>query len=88
MTNPVFTDQCCSVCGIVIGKKPGIEVITDLICDNPLCSLQSPTSFTEPRDQLIFFAASAGIPVTSIARYAGITRQRVYQIIDQEKRGV
>lgn len=85
MTNPVYTPQFCSVCGIQVGKRPGVEVIADLLCTNPLCHLQAPTSITERRDQIIFFAANLGIPVTSIARYATISRQRVYQIIEQEK---
>lgn len=88
MIRPIYTDQYCCVCGIVVGKKPGVEVIPDLLCDNPLCSLQVPTSVTEERDQLVFFAHNAKIPVTSIAKYAGVSRQRVYQIIEQEKSGL
>jgi hypothetical protein len=84
VTNPVYTNLWCSVCGVVVGKRQGVEVIPNLLCDNPLCRLQEPTSITEPRDQMVYFAACHGIPVTSIAKYVGVSRQRVYQILDQE----
>jgi hypothetical protein len=88
VTRPVYTAQYCAVCGRQVGKRAGVEVVLGLLCNSPLCHLQAPTSPTLRRDQLLTFAVFSGIPVTSVAKYAGISRQRVYQIIESERAGV
>ncbi len=85
MTKPVYTDQYCSVCGTVVGKVPGINVVPGLLCNNPLCHVQTPVTIDHRRDQLLVFLADRGFAVTSLAKWAGISRQRVYQILNKEK---
>lgn len=88
MTKPVFTYLHCSRCGREMGKKPGIQVVPGLICNDPICTFQSEATINEARDALIVAGVLAGIPVAQIAFATDMSRQRVYQIIDAWKAGV
>lgn len=88
MTKPIFTDLHCSVCGRKMGKKPGIQVVLGLVCDDPICAYQPETSANEQRDALIVNSALAGVPVSRLAQHYNMSRQRIYQILDAWKTGV
>lgn len=83
-----FTYLHCSLCGRRIGKKPGVQVILGLVCDDPICNYQDAAMSTQQRDAYIICAALESVSVTQIALATGITRQRVYQILDTWKRAV
>jgi hypothetical protein len=76
------------VCGRKIGKKPGIQVISGLICDDPICNYQPEVSINESRDALIVAGIIEGVPVQQIAFASDMSRQRIYQIFDAWKQGV
>jgi hypothetical protein len=78
----------CSVCGRKMGKKPGVQVVLGAVCEDPICNYQDETSVNESRDALVVAAVLGGIPVSRIAAFSGISRQRVYQILDTWKDGV
>jgi hypothetical protein len=83
-----FTWVYCSACGRKVGKKPGVQVILDVVCSDPICQYQEPVSINESRDALIVAASQGGVPVSRIAASSGVSRQRVYQILDTWKDGV
>ena len=85
---PDFTYLYCSVCGRKMGKKPGVQVIIGLVCDKPICNYQEPVSANEQRDAYVVAGALGGVPVSQIAFSEGVSRQRIYQIIDSWKQGV
>jgi hypothetical protein len=88
MTKPTFTPILCSRCGRNMGKKPGITVVTDAICNDPICNYQTEVTINEARDALIVAGWLGGVPVQQIAFASDVSRQRVYQIIDTWKAGV
>ena len=88
MTKPVFSPILCSRCGRNMGKKPGIQVVTDAICDDPICFYQPEVTINEQRDAFIVAGWLAKIPVQQIAFATSVSRQRIYQIIDAWKQGV
>lgn len=88
MTKPVYSPIYCSGCGRKMGKKPGIQVIPGAICDDPICNFQPEVTANEARDALIVAGFLAHVPVQSMAVGSGMSRQRVYQIIEAWKRGV
>jgi hypothetical protein len=88
VTGPKFTDINCSVCGRVMGKKPGVQVILGVVCDNPICHYQGPAAPNAARDALLVAGIHEGIPVSQVALGTGMTRQRIYQILDTWKAGV
>lgn len=85
---PKYTKVHCSVCGRVMGKRPGVQVVLGLICDDPICNFQEPAQINAARDAQIVAGYLAGISVIQIARSTGMSRQRVYQIIESWKAGV
>lgn len=86
--NPKFTTVHCSVCGRAMGKKPGVQIVVGLICDDVICNFQEPPTINEARDALIVAGYLERIPVVQIAQSADMSRQRVYQILDSWKTGV
>jgi len=88
MNKTQYTWVHCSGCGRKVGRKKGISVVLDFICDDPICHFQEPPTINEQRDSLIVTGVLEGIPVTQIAAQSGISRQRVYQIIDTWKEGI
>jgi hypothetical protein len=78
----------CSCCGRRMGTKPGTNVTLGMICDNPICSWQGPPAPNGQRDAFIVAAALAHVSVSQISFETGVSRQRVYQIIDTWKSGV
>lgn len=87
MGDPKFTTVHCSVCGRVIGKKQGVQVVLGLVCEDPVCNFQEPPALNQPRDAAIVSGHLAGIPVVQISCASGMSRQRIYQIIDAWKKG-
>lgn len=83
-----FTWVHCAACGRRMGKRPGVQVVLDIICDDPICQFQDVVSANEQRDSLIVAGVLEGIPVSQIASQAGMSRQRVYQILDTWREGV
>ena len=77
----------CSVCGREVGTKPGIQVILGLVCTDPICNYQEPINVNESRDALIVAGVLENVPVVQIARSTGMSRQRVYQIVDTWRGG-
>lgn len=71
-----------------MGKKPGIQVVTDAICPDPICTYQDEVTINEQRDAFIVAGWLGGVAVQQIAFATGVSRQRVYQIIDTWKAGV
>lgn len=88
MTKPVFTPILCGVCGKVMGKKAGVQVVTGVVCDDLLCQYQPESTVNEARDALIVAGALDGLKVSQVAFSTGMSRQRVYQIFDAWKAGV
>lgn len=88
MTKPKFTDISCSSCGRKIGKKPGVQVILGMICDDPLCFYQSEPQPNVVRDSYVVAAALDGLAASQIAFANDMSRQRVYQIVDTWKKGL
>lgn len=88
MTGPKFTDISCSVCGKWMGKKPGVQVMLGVVCDNPICHYQGSAAPNAARDALIVAGIQEKIPVSQVALSTGMTRQRIYQILDTWKAGV
>lgn len=88
MTNPVYSKIYCSVCGKVMGKKPGIHVVLGAVCEDPLCSYQPDASANSARDSYIVAAAMDGVGAAQIAASNQMSRQRVYQIVETWKAGV
>jgi hypothetical protein len=78
----------CSVCGREVGKKKGAQVTLEVVCDKPICNYDIPASVNEQRDAYVIAAALGGVSVHQIAVANGVSRQRVYQIIDSWKQGV
>jgi hypothetical protein len=70
-----------------MGNKPGVQVVLDAICNDPICNYQPRPSINQARDAIIVAGILEGVPVVQIAFSAGMTRQRVYQIFDSWKRG-
>lgn len=88
MTNDVYTPIHCAVCGRTMGKKPGVQVVLDAICDDPICNYQpAPTAMTQ-RDGFIVAAAMDGGRISEIARHNQVSRQRVYQIVGDWMGGI
>jgi hypothetical protein len=79
---PTYTAILCSVCGRVLGKNKGVQVVTNVVCQDPFCIAQSVPTLNEARDSAIVFAAMEGIPASQIAFATHMSRQRVYQILD------
>jgi hypothetical protein len=71
-----------------MGKKPGVQVVLDAVCVDPICNYQTEVTVNEQRDALIVAGYLARIPVQQIAFASDMSRQRVYQIIDAWKQGV
>jgi hypothetical protein len=88
VTKAVFTPIYCSGCGRKMGKKPGIQVVTGAVCDDPICNYQTEVVANEQRDALIVAGILEKIPVAQIAFANNIARQRVYQIYEAWKQGV
>lgn len=88
MTNPKYHLLNCSVCGANMGKKPGVQVVLGLVCDDPLCNYQPQPKFDEQRNAYIVALALDGAKVQTVALAAKMSRQRVYQIFDQWRSGV
>lgn len=70
-----------------MGTKPGLQVILGLVCDEPICNYQEPINANESRDALIVAGVLEDVAVVSIAREAGMSRQRVYQIVETWRAG-
>lgn len=85
--NPI-SEINCSVCGSLLGTTPGTHVFGDVLCTDPICVFQGPVAPNEARDALIVNGVLAGVPVTQVAFAAEMSRQRVYQILDNWKAGV
>lgn len=81
------TPVYCGVCGRVMGKKRGVQVTLDLVCDDAICLYQEPVTVNERRDALIVAGFLEKVPVSQIASQTGMSRQRVYQIVDAWKEG-
>ncbi len=88
MTNPKFTEILCSRCGRCMGLSPGIHVVLGALCDDPICQYQEEVTVNERRDAFIVADALAGTPLRLIAVSSGVSRQRVYQVLDAWKKGV
>ena len=78
----------CAACGRIFGWKPGAEVTLNAICDSPLCQYQGPSTINARRDEQIVFAVLEGVPVSQVAFVTNTSRQRIYQILDNWRRGV
>ena len=87
MTKPKFTAVHCSVCGRQIGKRPGVQVVLGMICDDPLCFYLSEPPPNVMRDSYIVAAALDGVAASQIAFANDMSRQRVYQVVDTWKQG-
>jgi hypothetical protein len=88
VTKTPKTDVNCEACGRKVGSKVGTQVILGVTCDNPICEYQGPAPLNSERDGRVLAGALAGIPVSHMALYEGVSRQRIYQIIDTWKQGV
>lgn len=88
MITSKYSKIYCSVCGRMMGKKPGAQVSLGLICDDLLCSVQEPAGANQQRDAFIVSALLEGVPATQVAFATGMSRQRVYQIYDTWRSGV
>lgn len=87
MTGPISSRLWCAACGRVVGTVPGVAVVNNLLCSDPICQYQGEFSFNRLRDAVIVSAVLEKIAVNQIAFAEGISRQRVYQIIDTWKAG-
>ena len=88
MAKPRFTNVHCSVCGRIVGKRPGTQVVQGIVCDNPICNFQEPASLNQARDAAIVAGILSGIPASQIAHASDMSRQRVYQIFTTWRSGV
>lgn len=88
MTNAKYSNVHCSVCGRVLGRKPGVEVTLNLLCDDLLCEYQGAAPVTAARDAIIITSAIDGDKVSEVAFAHNMSRQRVYQIFDTWKQGI
>jgi hypothetical protein len=70
-----------------MGKKPGVQVVLGAVCNDPICNFQPEASINEARDARIVAGVLGGVSVAQVAFSSGMTRQRVYQIIDTWKKG-
>lgn len=88
MNKTQYTWIHCAGCGRKMGKKPGVQVVLDALCDDPICQYQEPPSVNLQRDALIVAGVLEKIPVSRIALQTGVSRQRVYQIVGAWAGGV
>jgi DNA-binding phage protein len=71
-----------------MGKQKGIQVVLGLVCDDPICNYQNEITVNEQRDALIVAGVLAKVSVSRIAAETGMSRQRIYQIMDMWKAGI
>lgn len=71
-----------------MGKKPGVQVVLGLVCDDPICHYQDAAGPNESRDAVIVAGVQEGVPVSQVALSTGMTRQRIYQILEAWRQGV
>lgn len=88
MTLPKYSDLLCSSCGALIGKQKGVQVVLGLICSKPICNYQDEVTVNEQRDAFVVAAVLGNVPVARVARGLGVSRQRIYQIVDTWKEGI
>lgn len=88
MTHPKFSEIVCSRCGRCMGHSPGITVVLGAICDDPICQYQREISINERRDAFVVADVLVGVPLAKVAVFAGVSRQRVYQVVNTWKRGL
>ena len=83
-----YSDLYCSVCGGKIGKTAGATVINGIVCTKPICNYQDAPGLNEQRDAYIVAGSLAGVPASQMAFATGVSRQRIYQILDGWKKGI
>ena len=71
-----------------MGTMPGVQAVTGLICDDPICNYQGAPSLNQPRDARIVASILSGVPVAQVAFAAEMSRQRIYQILNTWKQGI
>lgn len=87
MTKPKYSDIVCVGCGRVVGRVPGENAPNGVLCDDPLCNYQPTPGPNQVRDSVIVASVLDKGKVMTVARLAGISRQRTYQILDTWKAG-
>lgn len=87
MTLPKFITLYCDVCGTKIGQRSGEGAVTGLRCPDPFCSLRDPAKVTVVRDGTVSLLFNLGYSAPKIAAAFDVSRQRVYQIVDDYARG-
>lgn len=82
MTKPFVETLYCSICGTKIGTRAGRGAVTGLICNDPLCAFTGPPRLDDYRNEWLVNLVRDGLSAVSVAARVGLSRQRIYQIVD------